>query len=262
MSKKKKFIEDISYQAAANYLHKMKDPELKKIFSIFTGGTFDSKPIKKWMKNGENGKPFSGLMFWNCLEVNGLIPQFRIVMEPKFGFDYAAELKKNKDLSSWRPQSSNLIFPGQVFGENIYDLTLEQKLTKLKTHKLKKDKDDHHPTFDVNLEIQSFLSEPSLYLINRSPFSYFNVEDISRDFPPKKVNYFKMFFLDQGTFKHIRYYFGFDEAEETYHLRMILVPTLESGQNSVKYKKYDDNKVFDETTLLQKSWPPKPSNVV
>lgn len=255
--KKAVLIEDISYSQAAIYLDQMKDPLLVKFFSIYTGGTFDLKPIKKWIKDGENGKPFSGLMFWNCLLDYQVTKKYLVVMEPKFGFDYDAELKLNPNIKTWRPHSEQLICPGHEFKDDLYSLPLPLKLERLMNHKFKKEKEDIAPDFDVNKAIDQFMNDSLLSKINLTPFSYFSADTFVKISPEIQKKYLDLF-VRQKNFKHVRYYFGYDDSAQPFHLRMILVPTWGSGRNVVTPISDKGKKFKDGTILLQKSWPPPP----
>ena len=255
--KKAILIEDISYPQAANYLDQLKDPLLINLFSIYTGGTFDLKPIKKWIKHGENGKPLSGLMFWNCLLDYQVTKKYLVVMEPKFGFDYDSELKLNPDIKTWRPITSNLICPGHEFKDDLYSLPLSEKLERIMNHKFKKEKDDTAPNFDINKAIDQFMNDALLSKINQTPFSYFSADTSIKLSPGIQKNYLGLF-VGQKNFKYVRFYFGYDDSTQPFHLRMILVPTWKSGQNVVTPIFKKEKKLRDGTILLQKSWPPPP----
>lgn len=258
--KKELLIENISYSKAANYLDQMKDPLLRTFFSIYTGGTFDLKPIKKWMNDGDGGEPFSGLMFWNCLLDFQIGKKFLVVLEPKFGFDYSSELKLNPDIKKWRPSSSNLFCPGQEFKEDFYSLSLSEKLDRLKNHKIKKEKDDQMPNFNVKEAIDLFMTEPLLSKINQTPFSFFSADEIIQSPNSRKEKYLDLF-VRQKNFKYVRFYFGYDNSTQPFHLRMILVPTWGSGRNVVTPISEKGKKLKDGTLLLQKSWPPPPDSI-
>lgn len=247
------FVGDISYDTARDYLHNVKDPFLKKLFSSFTGGTFGTDQIKDWIKNGYNNKKFSGLMFWFCVNEGLGVLNFSLVMEPKFGFDYNDEILRNSDLKSWRPTFHDLLFlPGQRFGENFYDLSYEDKLVRLKNHVFKKYLNDYKTgILIVNEGIEKFLNDEKYFLFNSAPFAYYNVIDQDRRNPRQKVDFFKLFF-SQGPIKGLRYYFGFDSNEHPYNLRLIIVPVGSGGKNFVKFQK-------EKSVLLQYSWPPNTS---
>lgn len=253
MKKEKLIVRDISYDNARNYLHNLKDPFLKKLFTSFTGGTFGTDQIKEWIIKGHENKKFSGLMFWFYVNEEHGITDFSLVMEPKFGFDYEDEILRNSNLKSWRPTFHDLLFfPGQRFGENIYDLSSEAKLIRLKSHAFKQDLDDVKADIViVNEGIEKFLTDDKYQLFNSAPFAYFNLLDWDGRIPRKKVDFFKLFF-SQGYIKGIRYYFGFDSNEAPYNVRLIIVPVGIGGKNFVKYQK-------EKSVLLQYSWPPNTS---
>lgn len=253
-------IEDIDYEIARDYLVNMKNPNLRNLFSVYTGGTFFADDIKNWMQNGNANEVFTGLMFWNCIDDDG---NFVIVMEPKFGFDYKAELENNGEICSWRPTNLGMLtMPGQEFSDNIYHLGYYDVLTRLRKFEFDVNEFNYSssPNFNVNVAIERFLSEETLSLINKSPFSYFATEDIARDVYHRRTKYLEQFFGQvRGRIEYVRYFFGYDNSPGmVYPLRMILVPVDNKGRNIVIYQRMKFREQGDKTILLQKSWPPPP----
>ncbi len=249
MAKRKFASEDIDYKKASAYLDHLSNPFLQSFFSIHTGGTFDAQKVKDWKKEIRDSKKFSGLMFWFCLNLDHpLTPQFFLVVEPKFGFDYDYVINQKPNLREWRPENLNELFvPGQRFGENIYKV--RDKVKFLKNHKLEKELTDNPIGSElINLYIKNFLVKTELNNWHQAPFSYFS---IFGEGPDLNVDLFDHFFR-QDEVKYIRYYIGYDTEPNHYPLRVILVPVGEGGKN------IDKKNSLTGTSLLQKSWPPPP----
>lgn len=210
---------------------------IKPIFNYHLGGTFTRPTFDKLV----NVPDFSGIMLWFCYD--DATAQIFLAIESKTNFVYPK--KDEQAVANLQPigtgMNGNLFIPTQFFGQKIDDVTE----VFLRSHTLS------GPTTDDELDLVSvgtlnkkFLGHPLLGPHQKYGHAYF-----------ENTNNEVVDFINQADVRYIRYYFGYDSMDKPNYIRVILVPVDRKGK-SIEIK-------LDRVTgadLLQKSWPPPPSN--
>ncbi len=239
----------ITFQEAvklvSNFVNEL-DPQKNR---IPLGGTIEKNSLYGKTRTLKFSRTlFKGNMAWMCWNEPpiGNYPKFFLAFEENDSYLDGAEVPF--------PDMTGLMMPSNVFGynsENVTDLLsnhfIDVQTTSYRDTLLDRDSE----VLDL---VQNFKEhgpkDQKGQLYNKYPYGFF--KNSSNDIVD---------FLNQPDIVYVRYYFGFDDVtqhhKETNRIRIILIGVDKDGKNITPT---GTRSARTDVVMLQKSWPPPPSN--
>lgn len=228
------------------YLDDIPNGNLKGEFFYSLSGVFPANLFRTWASD----RTFSGLMFWYCW---GNYPGKRrrrlfLAVEPKFDFTYP--ISDFGIAQRLVPELENLEIPSEVNGHYLNREIGNRRILETSYNRPGGAKNPEDNNGVLN-KVQAFLGEPKFSQFNTIGHGYFEKFDEGTG----EDCFQSLLGPSGGNPEYIRYYFGFDPEETQNQIRIFLIPANSRGRNILSL---NVNNIFQDPTILQKSWPPPP----